>query len=215
MSFHDVMIVCFDLPVGKTTVHMHWKHCRSSASIHARPPTTIKASEPRHLFLNPISMPVTYIHNMTSCSIVSFGILNMLKEVLDYHHYLCYILALFCLPSVSSLVIMLYLMFLKLRAFILLCLYVCPSNMSCATFLHHCCNSCTGLPSYVICLPGFAPLLHTLQKCWLCQIFHRSSNTLGTVLATLIPHKFAFSYVLFQQLDILFWCILVILCSAP
>ena len=47
---------------GKTTVHMHWKHCSSSVHLLAYMPEfliTINASEPLCLFLNLNSVPVT------------------------------------------------------------------------------------------------------------------------------------------------------------
>ena len=46
----------------KTTVHLHRKHCSSSAHLPASMPeslVTIVASQPLHLFLNPNSVPVT------------------------------------------------------------------------------------------------------------------------------------------------------------
>ena len=49
---------------GKTTVHVHRKHCSSSAHPLAstpEPSVTIDASKPLCLFLNPNSVPVTYI----------------------------------------------------------------------------------------------------------------------------------------------------------
>ena len=62
MSFHDVMIVCFDLPGRKATVHVHQKHCCLSVHWPASTPESmniIYASEPLRLFLSPNSMPVT------------------------------------------------------------------------------------------------------------------------------------------------------------
>ena len=62
-SPHDVMIVCSDLPAEKP-LHM----CIRTAMVHlciCRHPCwnlkCYKSSEPLHLFLNPIVMPVTYI----------------------------------------------------------------------------------------------------------------------------------------------------------
>ena len=46
----------------KTSAHVHWKHCSSSAHLPAsilESLVTINASKPLHLFLNPNSMPVT------------------------------------------------------------------------------------------------------------------------------------------------------------
>ena len=60
MSFHDIMIVCSDLPAGKP-LHMCIRIATvcASAGIHARTPNTMNASEPHCLFLNPIFTPVT------------------------------------------------------------------------------------------------------------------------------------------------------------
>ena len=55
---------------GKTTVHAHWKHCHSSVHLLASTPeslNTINATKPICLFLNPISMPVTYMHVDLTC----------------------------------------------------------------------------------------------------------------------------------------------------
>ena len=64
MSFHDVTMICSNLPAGN--------HCActsdtlsficTSAGVHARTANTINASKPLHLFLNPIFMLVTYVH---------------------------------------------------------------------------------------------------------------------------------------------------------
>ena len=62
-SYQDIMIVCSDLPAGKP-LHM----CIGTAMVHlhicqhpCQNPKCYKSSEPLHLFLNPFSMPVTYI----------------------------------------------------------------------------------------------------------------------------------------------------------
>ena len=62
MSFHDITIICFDLSMGKTTAHVASETLPiifTSTGIHARTPNTINASASLHLFLNPISLPVT------------------------------------------------------------------------------------------------------------------------------------------------------------
>ena len=55
-----------------------WSFVCTSASIHARIPNTINASEPLHLFLNPISMPVTYIK-----------IFNIIYSIFNVHNNAC------------------------------------------------------------------------------------------------------------------------------
>ena len=62
----DIISWCHDCLLwsssGKTTVHVHQKHCHSSAYLPASMPgsqNTINASKPLHLFLNPNSVPVT------------------------------------------------------------------------------------------------------------------------------------------------------------
>ena len=61
MSYHDIMIICSDLPVGKP-LHM----CIGTAMVHlhicqhpSQNPKYYKNSEPLWLFLNPIFVPVT------------------------------------------------------------------------------------------------------------------------------------------------------------
>ena len=63
---HDIMKWCHDHLLwsssGKTTAHVHQNHWCSSAHLLAsspEPPTTMKASEPLCLFLNPIFAPMT------------------------------------------------------------------------------------------------------------------------------------------------------------
>ena len=56
---HDVMIICSDPPVGKPLcMHIGTADVHLLASL-LEPPNTTNASEPLHLFLNPIFTPVT------------------------------------------------------------------------------------------------------------------------------------------------------------
>ena len=73
----DVMKWCHDHLLwsssGKTTVHAHQNCQHSSAHLlvsSPEPPTTMNASKPLHLFLNPIFTPVTLSPQVFQCALL-------------------------------------------------------------------------------------------------------------------------------------------------